>query len=47
MPEEISVVTSPAVQRRSAGRGGWGREEEGVGKGCLSPPMDGGTVVKV
>ena len=34
-PEELSVVTSPAVQRRSAGRGGQGREEEGVGKGCF------------
>lgn len=47
MPEEFSVVTSPAVQRRLAGRGRQGREEEGVGKGCLSLPMDGGTVVKV
>lgn len=32
MPEEFSVVTSPAVQRRLAGRGRQGREEEGGGE---------------
>lgn len=39
MPEEISTVTSPAVQSRAARRGGWGREEERVGKRCLPPPI--------
>lgn len=47
MPEEISVVTSSAVQRSLSGREGQGRQEEGVRKGCVSQLMDGGTAVMV